>query len=213
MRSVLKSIQVGNVEIWDLVTSPRVPFLWGTFFFINWAKLLVPYKHLDAVITAPAPFQDYQTHKSSEVISLIMLQHVHVLQVGTTRCQNCISLLTLQRLLQCAIPTAAQGANQAGRAMQICDMWNNNIYIPAWYNTNHRILTSVWLLCTMQAREGPTGAPDISSSSYQTCSTQTHVMLSTSWLTTQRHAAGCSQRQPNCWQNKIPLQMVCCVML
>jgi len=69
------------------------------------------------------------------------------------------------------------------------------------------------MLCTMQAREGPTGAPDTSSSSYQTCSTQTHVMLSTSWLTTQRHAAGCSQRQPNCWQNKIRLQMVCCVML
>ena len=65
----------------------------------------------------------------------------------------------------------------------------------------------------MQAREGPTGDRGTSSSSYQTCSTQTHVTLSTSWPTTQRHAAGCSQRQPNCWQNKILLQMVCCMML
>lgn len=100
----------------------------------------------------------------------------------------------------CAIPTTGQGADQAWWVMEVCYMWNNNINMRS-------------SLCMMQAREGPIGGPGTSSSSYQTCSTQTHVMLSTSWLTTQRHAAGCSQRLPNCWQNRTLLQMLCCVML
>lgn len=91
--SVEKDRSGGFPRTCDFTLSAIPALSVGQFLFHRLSKITSHIQALDAVITALVAFQDYQVHNFCEVISLDMLQHMHVCKLQPLHAQSALACL------------------------------------------------------------------------------------------------------------------------